>query len=87
MADTIIQQFADFALKTKFEDLPADIVRDTKMILMDALGCALVAKRFGDPPEASVIGSSYKVALSTAALINGELMFIPEYISFYLSRI
>ena len=81
MADTIIQQFADFALKAKFEDLPADIVLDTKMILMDAVGCALVAKRFGGPPEASVIGSGDKVALSTATLVNGELMFTPEYIS------
>jgi 2-methylcitrate dehydratase PrpD len=94
MADTIIQQFADFALKAKFEDLPADIVQETKMILMDAIGCALVAtqtdkgkinlslaKRFGGPPEASVIGSGYKVALSTATLVNGELMFSPEYIS------
>jgi 2-methylcitrate dehydratase PrpD len=94
MADTIIQQFADFALKAKFQDLPADIVQDTKMVLMDAIGCALVAtqtdkgkinlglaRRFGGPPEASVIGSGYKVALSTATLVNGELMFTPEYIS------
>jgi 2-methylcitrate dehydratase PrpD len=85
MADTIIQQFADFALKAKFEDLPADIVQDTKMVLMDATGFALVAtqtdkgkinlglaKRFGGPAEASVIGSGYKVALSTATLVNGE---------------
>jgi 2-methylcitrate dehydratase PrpD len=98
MADTIIQQFADFALKAKFDDLPTDIVLDTKMILMDAIGCALVAtqtdkgkvnlslaKRFGGPPEASVIGSSYKVALSTATLVNGELMFTPEYISMIAS--
>ena len=64
------------------------------MILMDSIGCALVAtqtdkgkinlslaKRFGGPPEASVIGSGYKVALSTATMVNGELMFTPDYIS------
>ena len=93
-ADTIIQQLADFALKARWEDLPPDIVQETKMILMDAVGCALVAtqtdkgkinlslaKRFGGPPEASVIGSSQKAALSTASMINGELMFTPDYIS------
>ena len=94
MEETIIHRFADFALKAKFEDLPSEIARDTKMILMDAIGCALIAtqtdkgktnlslaRRFGGPPEASVIGSGHKVALSTATLVNGELMFTPEYIS------
>lgn len=92
--DTIIQQLADFALNAKWEDLPPDIIQETKMILMDSIGCALVAtntdkgkanltlaKRFGGPPEASVFGSCYKVDLSTATMINGELMFTPDYIS------
>ena len=92
--DTIIQQLADFALKTRWDDLPPSIVQQTKMLLMDSIGCALVAtqtdkgkinlslaKRFGGTPEASVIGSSYKVALSTATMVNGELMFTPDYIS------
>lgn len=92
--DTIIQQLADFALKTRWDDLPPSIVQETKMILMDSIGCALVAsqtdkgkinlslaKRFGGTPEASVIGSGYKVALPTATMVNGELMFTPDYIS------
>jgi 2-methylcitrate dehydratase PrpD len=92
--DTIVQQLADFALRTKWEDLPAEIIQETKMILMDSVGCALVAtqtdkgkinlslaKRFGGPPEASVIGSGFKVGLSTATLVNGELMYTPDYIS------
>jgi 2-methylcitrate dehydratase PrpD len=97
-AETIIQQFADFALKTRFEDLPPAIVQETKMILMDSVGCALLAsltdkgkinlslaKRFGGPPEASVIGSGYKVSLATATLVNGELMYTPDYISMIAS--
>ena len=65
--DTIIQQLADFAIKTRWDDLPPDIVQETKMILMDSIGCALVAtntdkgkanlalaKRFGGSPDASV---------------------------------
>jgi 2-methylcitrate dehydratase PrpD len=92
--DTIIQKFADFALKTRWEDLPAPIVQETKMILMDAVGCALIAtqtdkgkinlglaKRFGGNPEASVYGSGFKVGLNTATTINGELMYTPDYIS------
>jgi 2-methylcitrate dehydratase PrpD len=97
-AETIIQELADFALQTRWEDLPPSIVQETKMILMDSIGCALVAtqtdkgkinlslaKRFGGPPEASVIGSGYKVALSTASMVNGELMYTPDYISMIAS--
>jgi 2-methylcitrate dehydratase PrpD len=97
-ADTIIQQLADFALQTRWEDLPPAIIQETKMILMDSIGCALVAtqtdkgkinlslaKRFGGTPEASVIGSGYKVALSTATMVNGELMYTPDYISMIAS--
>jgi 2-methylcitrate dehydratase PrpD len=97
-ADTIVQQLADFALKTRWEDLPPSIVQETKMILMDSIGCAVVAtqtdkgkinlslaKRFGGTPEASVFGSSYKVALSTATMINGELLYTPDYISMIAS--
>ncbi len=92
--DTIVQQYADFALNARFEDLPPAIVQETKMILMDSVGCALVAtqtdkgkinlslaKKFGGPPDASVIGSGFKVGLSTATTINGELMYTPDYIS------
>ena len=95
---TIIQQFADFALSARWEDLPPSIVQETKMILMDSIGCALVAtqtdkgkinlslaKRFGGTPEASVFGSCYKVALSTATMVNGELMYTPDYISMIAS--
>ncbi len=96
--DTIIQQYADFALKTRWEDLPASIVQETKMLLMDSIGCALVAtqtdkgkinlslaKRFGGPPEASVIGSGFKVGLSTATTANGELMYTPDFIAMVAS--
>ena len=95
--ETIIQQMADFALNTRWEDLPPSIVQETKMVLMDAAGCALVAsrtdkgkinlslaKRFGGTPEASVIGGG-KVALPTATQTNGELMYTPDYISMIAS--
>jgi len=96
--ETTVQRFADFALKARWEDLPESIVQETKMLLMDSIGCALVAtrtpkgqanlslaKRFGGPPEASIIGSDLKAGLSTAALVNGELMWTPDYIAMVAS--
>jgi len=96
--DKILRTLADFAVDAKWENLPPEIIQETKRILLDAIGCALVAgntdkgkinlalaKRFGGTPEASVIGSGYKVSLLTATMINGELMFTPDYISMIAS--
>jgi 2-methylcitrate dehydratase PrpD len=90
--DTILQELARFALETGWAALPPPIVRETKLLLMDSVGCVLgalatekgkinvaLAERYGGPPEASVIGTDKKVSLSTAALVNGELMFTMDF--------
>src|SRR5512136_3105915 len=89
---TITQELADFAVETKFEDLPASIVEETKKILMEFIGVGLAAlstdkgkleaalgKRLGGTPESSIIGLGDKVSSSSAALANGELMITLDY--------
>jgi 2-methylcitrate dehydratase PrpD len=89
---TIMRQLAQFAADTKWDALPPAIVHETKLLLMDSLGCALgalatekgkmnlnLAKRYGGPPESSVIGTRDKVSLPTAAMVNGELMFTLDF--------
>jgi len=88
----ITRQLARFATDTKWEDLPPRIVKETKLILMDTVGCALgalatekgkinvaLAKRYGGPPESSIIGVGDKVACSNAAFANGELFITLDY--------
>ena len=89
---TITQELADFAVETKFEDLPASIVEEIKKLLMEFIGVGLAAlstdkgklaaalgRRLGGPPESSIIGSGDKVSASSAALANGELMITLDY--------
>lgn len=84
----ISQGLARFSLETTYDDLPTNVVKETKHLIMDTIGCALaalstdkgkmhiaLARQFGGPPIASIIGIGDKVSLSTAALANGELMF------------
>ncbi len=81
----ITERLADFATKTQFDDLPTDIVHETKRLLLDTIGIALsghlqdkgriageLAKRLGGPPEATVIGTSHRVSCANAAFANGE---------------
>ena len=90
--DNIMRQLAEFAADTKWDALPPPIAHETKLLLMDSIGCALaalatdkgkmnlsLAKRYGGPPEASVIGTRDKVSLPTAAMVNGELMFTLDF--------
>lgn len=88
----ITRELARFARETNMDDIPPSIIRETRLVLMDTMGCALgalstdkgkmsvaLAKRFGGPPEASIIGTGNKVSLSSAALANGELFITLDY--------
>ncbi|MEK7354364.1 MAG: MmgE/PrpD family protein [Chloroflexota bacterium] len=90
----ITRELARFATGTKWGDLPAPVVKETKLVLMEHLGTALAAlstdkgkmmaalgKKQGGTPESSIIGLGDKVSCSTAALVNGELMIALDYSS------
>ena len=89
---SITRALAKFAVETAWDDLPPAIVRETKLVLMDSIGCALgalttdkgkmhaaLARRLGGPPESSVIGVGEKVSCLNAALANGELILTLDY--------
>lgn len=89
---SITRDLARFSLETSWEDLPASIVKETKLVLMEHIGTALGAlttdkakmnvalgRRFGGPPESSIIGTSDRVSCSTAAFVNGELTLALDF--------
>ena len=39
---------AEFAATLTFGDLPADVVENVKLMILDALGCAIAATTLGD---------------------------------------
>ena len=41
MADRILNHLYDYALKLSYRDLPKEVVRRTKHIILDTVGCAL----------------------------------------------
>jgi 2-methylcitrate dehydratase PrpD len=78
---------AEFAGALRYEDIPAPVVELAKLLILDALGCALAATRYefakatlagaralgGDGPCA-VIGNAARLPLRDAALVNGVLL-------------
>ncbi len=83
----VTEAFAAFAARTRLEDIPPALVRQTKLILLDLIGCTLVggsvdkgriavefARSLGAASEATIPGVAARTSAAGAAFANGELM-------------
>jgi 2-methylcitrate dehydratase len=93
---SISQEMAEFALNLQYEDLPSEVIHETKRFLIDSMGCALAAvpnkdmksmhrfiEKLGGKPEATVIGSGLKTNAPNAALMNCLLVRALDYNDIY----
>jgi len=79
---------AKFCERTRYEDLPPEVVKIAKQTILDTLGCGIgthsdepekpaiinkVVKAFKTPPESTVICGKFKAAAPLAALANGVI--------------
>jgi 2-methylcitrate dehydratase PrpD len=89
---TLVERLANFSLGLRFDDIPKDVVHESKRILLDSIGCALaglsvdkgkivvqLAKEMGGPPESTIIGAGDRVSTFGAAFANGELIYALDY--------
>lgn len=96
MPKTISQQWAEYAVGLKFEDIPTEAVKAAKMFLYDSFGCALggaktedfkiLEETFGEiggRAECSVIGSALKTDVRSASLLNGLAIRALDYNDVY----
>src|SRR5262249_11249638 len=84
---SIAETLARYAVSLRYEDLPADIVRQTKRITIDPLGCAIgayqaepsqiavkLAGGVSATPGATVFCSGLKTSPELAAFANGVMI-------------
>ncbi len=89
---TVARELAKYARGIKYEDLPQDVVHQTKRILLDTLGCAIGARDShaaralesyildtGHPGKATVFGSGLKTSCLNATLANGAMVRYLDY--------
>jgi 2-methylcitrate dehydratase PrpD len=78
------RQVADFIARTKYEDLPPEVIQKTKELILDQLGVALASstlpwnrkvldyvKAMGVNGASRVIGTNDRTSIEYAALVNG----------------
>lgn len=87
----ITERWAEFLAEARFDDLPREVVEQTKLLILDSLGCALggyslswgkkvaaLGRELAGKAESTVIGSGDKLGCANAAYVNGKVSNIMD---------
>jgi 2-methylcitrate dehydratase len=93
---TVSKKLANYVKAFEYDNLPGEVVHQTKRILIDSLGCCIGAfeadatqivhglvKDLGGPEESTIIGSGLKTSCLNAALVNGVMVRYLDYNDLY----
>ena len=88
----IARELAKYAGSLIFQDIPPDVIHQTKRVVLDTLGCAIggyesearqaieeYIKESGHPGEAMVFGSGLRTSCLNAAFANGAMVRYLDY--------
>jgi 2-methylcitrate dehydratase PrpD len=94
--ESVTRELAEYAVQTTYEDLPEDIIKQTKRCFVDWTGVTLAAtdsptakilstlvKEWGGQEQASVIRSGYKTTVMNASLVNGSMAHVLDFDDFH----
>jgi 2-methylcitrate dehydratase PrpD len=92
VARSISKELADFVADTHYDDLPGAVIHTTKRALLDLIGCGLAAvagddvqallrgvREYDHQSQAVIWGTSERVSLPGAAMINGTSAHAREF--------
>lgn len=87
---TLIETLAEFAVNTRYQDLPGSVAEESRRLLLDSLGCGLgglshprgaIAVKYarlqgpGAPgAQATIIGTAERGSINAASFANAELI-------------
>jgi 2-methylcitrate dehydratase len=95
---TIARTLADYAVKLRYEDLPADVVRTVKRTILDTIGCAIggyeagpsqiaikLARNVSATQAATVLCSGTKTSHDLAVFANGVMIRFLDFNDGYIT--
>jgi len=85
MTDRILNHVCDYALKLSYRDLPEEVIRRTKHIIMDTVGCSLGGAESPPAKIARAAASEITSALPSTVLISGQKTS-PDLAAFQMFR-
>ncbi len=94
------RQLADYVARTTFEQLPQEVVRESKRCVLNYLGVALGASRhqavrllaetvqeIGGHPQATLLGSRARSSATNAAMVNGAMSHVLDFDDTHLATV
>ena len=72
MPDRILNHLCDHALRLSYRDLPEEVIRRTKQIILDTVGCALGGAESPPAKIARAAASEITSAIPSTVLITGQ---------------
>lgn len=95
---SVAETLADFAIKLRYEELPADVIRAVKRTILDTIGCAIggygaepsriagkLASRVSATPTATVLCSGVKTSHDLAVFANGVMIRYLDFNDGYIT--
>src|SRR5688572_33332777 len=95
---TLVEQLSAYAAGLRYEDLPREVVHQTKRLIVDSVGCALggywsepaqiardIAATVRSSEPVSVIGSGERSSLDLATFANGVMIRFLDFNDGYTS--
>jgi 2-methylcitrate dehydratase len=89
---SVARALARYATDLTFQDLPGDVIHQTKRVLLDTLGCAIggyaseasqaiqeYIKEAAHPGEATIFGSGLRTSCLNTVLANGAMVRYLDY--------
>ena len=94
----VAETLADYAVRLRYEDLPADVVRIVKRTILDTIGCAIggyeagpsriaisLAAKVSTTPAATVFCSGIKTSPELAVFANGVMIRYLDFNDGYIT--
>jgi 2-methylcitrate dehydratase len=94
----VAETLADYAVRLRYEDLPADVVRTVKRTILDTIGCAIggyqagpsriaisLAAKVSATPAATVFCSGIKTSPELAVFANGVMIRYLDFNDGYIT--
>ena len=99
MDTSVTKELANYAVKTRFEDYPREVIDKAKILILDNIGCMLGGsqtvlgkamldpiKSMGGREEATIVGVGVKLPTIQAAFVNGTTANALDYDDTYLGH-
>ena len=96
---SISKQLAEIILGIRYEDLPQDVIHETKRRVLDTLACAVGAlssrpvdivletiKPLGGNPQSTILGTTDKTSVTLAAFANATMIRYLDFNDYYFYR-